>query len=168
VLSSSCDTRVLLSMLIGWHSNRVVLWLPFSRELHCERVGPRCESFLRLIRAVTVGNLTTRLTVWLPDELFCLPQWASDWSTNFSLWSTCWATALSGLHELTAVWLLHKYRTLCVKTGRQYFRVARISETAKRVEVWTKHPDYKMWKVQMLSGIGENQDEKIRINRRFL
>jgi len=27
---------------------------------------------------------------------------------------------------------------LCVEAGGQYFRVARISETAKRVEVWTQ------------------------------
>ena len=52
-------TRVRLSMLIGWHCNRVIWWVPFSREWRCERVGPMCGySFLRLIWAVTVGNLT--------------------------------------------------------------------------------------------------------------
>jgi len=84
VLSFSCATHVRLSMLIGWHSNRVICWLPFSREWRCERVGPRCESFLRLIRAVTVGYLTARLIYWLID----------------SLWITCWATGLRGLREL--------------------------------------------------------------------
>jgi len=30
-----------------------------------------------------------------------------------------------------------------------------------------KNPDYEMWKEQILSGIGEDPDSKIRINRRF-
>jgi len=31
-----------------------------------------------------------------------------------------------------------------------------------------KNPDYEMWKEHILSGIDEDPDEKIRINRRFL
>ena len=152
VLSFSRATRVRISMLIGWHSNRAIRWLPFSREWRCERVGPRYESFLHLIRAVIVGNLTarrthltTRLTLWLHDELIWLPDYLFSvqkiW-LNFSSWSTCWATALRGLQEL---WChcLHQWRTLCVKPGGQYFRVARINETVKRVEVWTQQERWK-------------------------
>jgi len=31
-----------------------------------------------------------------------------------------------------------------------------------------KNPDYEMFKAQILSSIGEDPDDKIRINRRFL
>ena len=35
---------------------------------------PRCDPSLRLIRAVTVGNLTARLNIWPPDQLISLPD----------------------------------------------------------------------------------------------
>ena len=131
VLSFSRATRVRISMLIGWHSNRAIRWLPFSREWRCERVGPRYESFLHLIRAVIVGNLTarrthltTRLTLWLHDELIWLPDYLFSvlkiW-LNFSSWSTCWATALRGLHELRCGFYINS--ELCV-----FKRVDSISE----------------------------------------
>jgi len=117
VLSFLCATSVRFSLLIGWHSNRVIWWLPFFSRVALR--ASRAEVWTLVAFDTSrdcrksdrpTNYLTTRTTYLIArlaymfarlTYLFAGPSiWSIDRSTKFSLWNTCWATALRGPHEL--------------------------------------------------------------------
>jgi len=130
VLSFSCATRVRLSMSVGWHFPTALFGgCLFSREWRCERVGPRRESFLRLIRSVTIGNLTARPT-YMIDRLTLACEVVAELLG-------CVACMNCGV-------TLYTNSELCVLSGWTVFPSRQDQWDSKRVEVWTqstfKHP----------------------------